>query len=391
MFYEKFLRSDLPNYQNQYHEQGDKAAAVMYNWYGVDWAGMGQQYFNNPQQNWNSTIVRDYAREFSLFADISYIFDLGDMGKLELNGGIRRYDLEDETIAHDSGIWTSWDAPWVPSDSVTGGAEDGNRYKFSASWRPEENMSVYALYSEGYRPGGNNGPLAGDCQNDPNAKHRKDRYSSDEINNYELGLKASVLDRTFDFAAAVYFIDWKGIKTDVYMDTCGFSYTANAGTAESKGFEFESTAHLTDDLKMTFNTSYTSSEMTQDNDSVGAKKGDDMTMVPEWNGYLAFDQGFSILGKEASIRADWTYYGEYKTHFNVKPEDVVPSYNYVNLSARYEVSDDVRLSVHINNIFDKEAIKYKRARSRSDSTVAQQYIDYLEGRSLTVRLDYTFF
>lgn len=391
MFYEKFLRENLPNYQNQYHEQGNKAAAVMYNWYGVDWAGMGQQYFNNPQKNWNSTIVRDYARELAFFADVSYTFDLDDMGELEINGGIRRYDLKDETIDHSAGIWTNWDAPWVPVDSVTGGEESGNRYKFSASWRPEQTMSVYALYSEGYRPGGNNGPLAGDCQNDPAAQNRKDRYNSDEIKNYELGLKASVFDRKFDFAAAVYQIDWTGIKTDVYMDTCGFSYTTNGGTAESKGFEFESTAHLADDLKMTFNTSYTKSEITEDNASISAKKGDDMTMVPEWNGYLALDKTFSLMGKEAAIRADWTYYGDYKTHFNVKPEDEVPSYNYFNLSARYEVSDDVRLSIHLNNVFDKEAVKYKRARSRSDSTVAQQYIEYLNGRTITVRLDYTFF
>lgn len=392
MFYDKSVTPNSPNVQNQYHEQGDKAAAVMYNWYGVDWAGMGEEYFGNAQKNWNLTTISSYSREFALFADVSYLFDLKEMGELEISGGIRRYDLKDEYIGQDTGLWTSWDGAWLPEDTVTGGKESGNRYKFSASWRPQDNMSVYALYSEGYRPAGNNSPLAGSCQDDPKAKNRKDRYTSDSINNYELGLKASVLDNTFDFAAAVYFIDWADIKTSVYMDTCGFSYTANAGTAESKGFEFESTAHLTDDLKMTFNTSYTGSTMTEDNDSVSAKKGDDMTMVPEWNGYLAFDQGFELFGKQASIRADWTYYGEYKTHFNVRKEDVVPSYNYINLSARYEVSDDVRVSVHVNNLFDKEAVKYQNARSRSeDNTVAQQYIDYLEGRTVTVRLDYIFF
>ncbi|WP_372872543.1 TonB-dependent receptor [Shewanella sp.] len=392
VFYDKTETKDNPNTQNQYHEGGDKAWAIMEYWYGVDWAGMGEQYFGNNQQNWNSATQLDYAREFAIFADVAYTFDLGDMGELELNGGIRHFDLKDEFIATERGIWTNWDEPWEDVETVVGGEESGNRYKFSASWRPADNFSIYGLYSEGYRPGGNNGPLPGSCINDPQASKRQSRYTSDSIDNYELGIKASVFDNRFDFAAAVYQIDWTGIKTDVYMDTCGFTYTANAGEARSRGFEFESRARLTDDLEMTFNTSYTNSELTEDNESIDGHKGDEMTMVPDWNAYLALDQGFQLFGKQAYIRADWTYYGEYKTHFNVRPEDVVPSYSYFNLSGRYEVSDNVKLSVHVNNIFDTEAEKYKRARSRNtDNTVAQEYIEFLEGRSITVRLDYTFF
>ncbi|MCC2616299.1 TonB-dependent receptor [Aestuariibacter halophilus] len=103
-------------------------------------------------------------------------------------------------------------------------------------------------------------------------------------------------------------------------------------------------------------------------------------------------KGYDLFGKQAYVRMDYSYYGEYKTHFNVRDEDVVPSYSYFNLSGRVDVSDDIKLSVHLNNVFDKEAVKYRNARSRStDNTTAQQYIEYLEGRSLTVRLDYTFY
>ena len=114
-------------------------------------------------------------------------------------------------------------------------------------------------------------------------------------------------------------------------------------------------------------------------------------MVPDLNIYLAFDQGFEVLGKQAFIRADYNYYGEYKTHFNTRPEDEVPSYSYVNLSGRLEISDQATVSVHLNNVFDKEAIKFKNARSRdAGNTTSQQYIEFLGERSLTVRLDYSF-
>jgi outer membrane receptor protein involved in Fe transport len=357
----------------------------MYWWWDIDIQQLGLDTFNNAQQGWNFGVIEDSSTEFSLFADVAYTFDLGNAGELEINGGIRRYDLEDSYHDISSGIWSE-------GQTIVAGQEDGNRYKFSASYRPSDDLSVYALYSEGYRPGGNNGPLPQSCSGDPKAGDKKDRYTSDAIENYELGLKASTFEGAFSFAVAVYQIDWTDIKTDIYMDTCGFDYTANAGAAQSQGFEFESTAQLTDALTMTCNTSYTSSELTEDNEAIDGEKGDKMTMVPDWNGYLALDQGFEAFGKQAFVRADYTYYGSYKTHFDTRPEDVVPAYSYVNLSSRVELTDAVTLSVHLNNVFDADAIKYKNARSRDAGyTDAQQYIEFLSERNLTVRVDYTFF
>lgn len=385
IFYDKKESINIPNMQNQYMESGDITSAVALYWWGDDATQIGVDNFNDPQQIWGFNLIEDITKEFSIFADLAYTFDLGEMGEIELNGGIRRFELEDSYHDMSSGIWSE-------DETITSGKEDGNRYKFSASYRPSDDLSVYALYSEGYRPGGNNGPISQSCTSDPKASNRKDRYTSDSIDNYELGLKASTFEGIFNFAIAAYHINWVGIKTEVYMDTCGFSYIANGGESQSQGIEFESTMQLNDDLTMNFNTSYTNSELTEDNEAIEGKKGDSMTMVPDWNVYLAFDQGFEMLGKQAFVRADYSYYGDYKTHFNTRQEDEVPSYSYVNLSGRIELSDQATLSVHLNNVFDTEAVKYQRARSRSESsTTSQEYMEYLSERNLTVRLDYTFF
>jgi len=385
MFYDKTSEPKNPNVQWQYHQGGDYYSALIKDWFwGIDVTAMGEEKFGNPNKNWNSARVTAWEKELSFFADLAYTFETDDMGSFELNVGIRRYDLEDYSYTTSEGIWSE-------GETITAGQEDGNRLKFSASWMPTDNMSVYALYSEGYRPGGNNGPLPGSCQDDPKAGDRKDRYTSDKIDNYELGVKGSVFDGDFTFATAIYQIDWTDIKTSIYMDTCGFSYTANGGEARSQGIEFESTAQLTDTLKMVLNASYTSSELTEDNDAIDGKKGDDMTMVPDYNAYLAFDQEIDLYGKQAFIRADMTAYGDYKTHFKTLPADEVDAYQVFNLSGRVEVSDAIQLSVHINNVFDSDDVKYKRARSRNPGSIAQQYIEYLPERNVTVRLDYTFF
>jgi len=395
VFYDKTELDNLPDYQVQYHAGDDISLSVFEQWMGFEyWLGddrytgdiaqYGEDVLGNRQAHWRSSIIENWDKELSFFADVSYTFDLGDAGELEVNGGVRNYHIEDYSLDWSDGVWGQ-------GTDELGGKEDGNRYKMSVSYRPSDDLAVYGLYTQGYRPGGNNAPLTGACLTDPKAGNYNKRYTSDEVDNYELGIKGNAFDNRFSYAVAIYQLDWTKMLTSVYMDTCGFSYTANGGEAQSRGVEFESTAQLTDDLKMTFNFSKTNSEILEDNDAIDAEKGDDMTMVPDTNAYVALEQGFNFMGRQAFVRADYAYYGEYKSHFKVKDEDVTPSYGYVNLSTRFEVSDDVTLSLHVKNLFDDETISYKRARSRSDSTTAQQYISYLEGRTLTVRLDYTFF
>lgn len=383
VFYDKTVNPENPNVQWQYHEAGDKNSAIILNWWGVDVTAMGQEKFGNPNKNWNSARVNAWDKELAMFADISYTFET-EIGDIEINGGIRRFDLEDYSHTTAAGIWEE-------GTTITAGQEDGNRYKFSASYQPSDEMAIYALYSEGYRPGGNNGPLPGSCLADPKAAGKKDRYTSDAIDNYELGFKGSFFNGNFNFSSAVYQIDWTDIKTSIYMDTCGFSYTANGGAARSRGLEFESTAQITDNLSMVFNTSYTQSEVLEDNSAIDAEAGDDMTMVPKFNAYLALDQSLNLFDKQAFIRADMTAYGKYKTHFNTLPTDEVDGYQVFNLSGRVELSDSVQVSVHINNLLDSDDVSYKRARSRNPTSAAQQYISYLPERNIAVRLDYTFF
>lgn len=247
---------------------------------------------------------------------------------------------------------------------------------------------MYVLYSEGYRPGGNNGPIQQSCTDDPLAKFRDDRYESDAIENYELGYKASLADDRITLATAIYQIDWTDMQTSIYMD-CGFSYTGNAGGAESRGIEFESTADLGDDLMLTLNASYTQTKLTENVDSLDAFKDDDMTMVPKYNAYLALDKGFMLANKQVFARIDVEAYGKYSTHFNSLPTDKSPSYVNVNLSTRVEISDDVELSVHVGNLLNREIITYRNANERDDPT-EPLWVSYGQERNISVRLDFEF-
>jgi outer membrane receptor protein involved in Fe transport len=256
---------------------------------------------------------------------------------------------------------------------------------------PNDSMSVFAVYSEGYRPGGNNGPNApNDCLGDDNIGGYVDRYQSDQIENYELGFKGLAFDRRFQFSSAVYRIDWTGVQADVYMPTCGFSYTANAATAVSEGIEFESTTLITDTLQLQINAAYTDSRMTSDVPTLGAEDGDSMTMVPEYNFYIALDKEVNLWGRDGTVRLDYAGYGEYKSHFNTLDADISPAYEVLNLSGSLRVNDNARLGLYVNNVLNEEIIEYKRSRYRSDWPLGDQYYYYGEERSVAVRFDFDF-
>ncbi len=417
-FYDKDELGDGENGQHQYHGDGDVGKAIAsafwgdyWGYFGGEWedadgnlqiinnvAELGMMYWNDPDINYSEHVLESYNIEKSFFGEVSYTLDSGDFGEIEFTAGIRFYDLEDRERSEIMGIWSA------PADEDSrpdlepgtfyvnrpdqGGSESGNRKKFSVSWRPDSSMSVYALYAEGYRPGGNNvQSLPNACRSDENAQYFETRYNSDAIDNYELGYKASLFGNKFNMAAAVYQIDWTGVQAEIEMG-CGFGFIANAAKARSRGMELETNTALTPDLNLTFNAGYTAAEMLEDVESIGATAGDDMTQVPKYNIYVALDQGFELFNRQSYIRLDMEAYGEYKTHFLATDEDTIPSYERFNLSGRMELNDSVNASLYINNLFDKEIINWRSTTGNSYGNY--HYVEYGDGRNITFRLDMTF-
>lgn len=399
-FFDKSWRGYLPDYQWQYHSKDPASIAIFSDWndwaWDESWAALGvhnvgelgQVLFGDSGRNYSNVLMSSGDKETAYFGEMSYGIDTDDLGRFEFTAGIRFYDLEDNLHQIERGIWIGADA----SENISGGSEDGHRKKFSVSWLPEQNFSVYALYAEGYRPGGNNGPLANACRNDEFAAGRQDRYTSDTVENYELGIKGNINNR-FQFSSAVYQINWDDVIVDVYMPSCGFTYTGNAAKARSKGVEWESKLNVTDSLDMVFNASYTDAKLLNDVDSLQAKAGQNMTMVPKYNAYLGLDQSFTFYNRASSVRLDVEAYGAYKSHFNAREDgfDTSDAYRRVNLSSRIDLNENVKLSVFVKNLFNAEIEDYKRARSRGTNTRNFLTIDYAPERSVTLRVDYTFF
>lgn len=402
VFEDRFWAGYKQGQQYQYHDASTPAQLALSNaviWDGAvssrareGWAArgiynladLGQNLYGDVSKNLSMTNVHNSSSEQAAFGELNYQFDTG-VGRFEATAGIRYYRLKDHSATVQDGVWYG---PAGREDS-SGGQESGNRKKVSLAWLPAQNINVYALYSEGYRPGGNNAPLAYSCEGEPDAAGYVRRYTSDKIDNYELGFKANLFDRRFNISSAVYHIDWSGIHAPVFMARCGSRYMSNAVTARSRGVELETQTWLGNTTTLSFNAGYTDASMTADAPHLSAVKGDSMPMVPKYNGYLALDHGFDLFNRQASARVDVSTYGPYKTHFNARETNQVSGYTTVNLSGRIELNPAASLGLFVNNVFNREYMTYRNA-SYPDYPQYPQYERYGIGRTIGARLDLRF-
>ncbi len=89
-------------------------------------------------------------------------------------------------------------------------------------------------------------------------------YDSDELTNYEVGLRTGNASGSFSLDVAAFFLDWEDIQ--LYQVVNDFGINANGGTAESQGFEFTATARTEDGLSFSLTGAYTDAELTEDTD-----------------------------------------------------------------------------------------------------------------------------
>ena len=229
-------------------------------------------------------------KQKSIFSDVTFRLTQS----LELTGGYRRYDLE--------------------------GKDKGNTWKAGLNWHPQldvlgEDALIYALWGEGFRPGFEVGDPPPRC--DPDGDGIIDvigepwsNVISDELASMELGYKASFARRRVSIEAAVFDIDWTGLRADVVLGPpCGYTLPFNVGSAQSRGFEFALSALLTDQLQLDLSGSWLNAELTNDT-SLGSA-GNRLPGSPKFNISVGLQYAFEINGKSTWLRGNAYYVGDY--------------------------------------------------------------------------------
>lgn len=235
---------------------------------------------------------------------------------LDVTLGIRHFDMEDEI---DMFIWypiyeglDDFDDRSDPcltdpdsicfSDSSKGDFDD-QFYKLNLSYTFSDDVLTYFTYSEGFRRGGANAASGGQASDSEAVEKLFEEarfYQPDSLNNYEIGVKSTLMDGRMTLNGAVYYIEWEDMQIIVGSvdDDQGNSISlpidqrVNAGDAESIGAEVELSAMLGETLRLDASASYNKIEA--DGDNAYFEDGEAIYGKPEWQASLALNGDYQL-------------------------------------------------------------------------------------------------
>ena len=194
--------------------------------------------------------IRRMEEQTAIFGEVSY--DLNE--KVELIAGFRYYDMEIDF----EGSSNFGDGIFQGSPETNGviNKDRGRDYdvsgghtkepmelddvilKFTAKYQVDDNTLAYATYSEGFRPGGwNRG--GGIAATNPEYPTVSSTYESDDVKNYELGWKMTLMDGSMQFNGSAYYIDWTDMQVTRFdpQNVSILTFVENAADATIQGAE----------------------------------------------------------------------------------------------------------------------------------------------------------
>lgn len=170
------------------------------------------------------------GEEVAVFGEVSWQF----APRWTASAGGRLYRTEIETISSSRGF-SSYPNPIATNPGLTT-EDEGFSPKVTLEFQASDDVMFYALVSKGFRFGQPNSPT---ISADPIPEGSR----SDELINYEIGMRAQPADNLIVDVTAFY-VDWSDIQLRLLTSDL-FNYAGNGGKATSSGLEIAATWALT--------------------------------------------------------------------------------------------------------------------------------------------------
>ncbi len=292
------------------------------------------------------TVVQNTDSE-AIFFEGDYKF--GDAWTLTLGG---RYTTDDK----DSGLID----PIMPELAVKGSL--GNPFeeswseftpKASLSYRMNEDLMVYGLYSKGFRAGGFNGrPGTYDAAATP--------YDPETVDNFEIGSKTEWLNGSLRVNGSVFFMKYdnkqeeQSVPTDA--GTGQQTVVVNAASAEILGLEVDFAYRITDAFLLSGNLGLIDAEYKELIDPISGTdlSNLDLRRAPPVTATISPSYDLEALGGTFKFQADWRYIGEQQLTFLNSPQGESPSHDVLDASISYSFGNTT-VSLWGLNLTDADA------------------------------------
>ncbi len=231
-----------------------------------------------PDSPFASALPYD-IKQSAIFGEVSY--DVSDVFRLTVGG--RFYDFSEVRDIVFGGIFAD------PADQTDKTSSDGFTPRVLASFDLNDNVTLNAQASQGFRLGGVNDPLNVPlCTPEDLAIFGGiTEYSDEKLWNYEAGIK-SRFDNGVTLNAAVFYADMEDLQVTLDAGSCSSRISFNVDKAHSSGIEVELTAKPSDSFEFSVAGSALSAEFDSTaidalgNTLGGVEKGNRLASVPEF-------------------------------------------------------------------------------------------------------------
>ncbi|MDM7861875.1 TonB-dependent siderophore receptor [Alteromonas sp. ASW11-36] len=212
-------------------------------------------------------------------------------------------------------------------------------------YKPQENISLYASYSESFLP------RSGEQYTDINGND--DQLDPNTFTNREIGIKWDFAD-DLSFTAAIFENEQSSPQV-----ADNNPETLDVIDSQIDGFELQLQGYLTDELSISINYSHLDGEIVDRSGPTGRSPRElPENMFSVWSTYQVNDAFGIGLGA--------TYQDE--SFINNSNSATLPSYTRVDAAAYYDISDDLRVQLNIENLTDE--LYFPNAHSTHQATVA---------------------
>lgn len=230
--------------------------------------------------------------------------------------------------------------------------DDGFTPKVTVSFKPDDELMLYALYSEGYRVGGAN-------PNPPATTGAAQSYDPDSVKNFELGVRSGFLDGGLLLDATAFHLDWEDIQVRLFTVPGFFAYVTNAGGADVDGVEFTGTVRAGRSFEFVTNVTWLEAKVTDfvpDTFAPGGgyAAGTKLPGSSEWTLANSISFGFQDVALAPRFLLLHRYLSEAPVAFSGTNKK--GDYNIVDVRGTVTFGESVQVSAFVNNVTDEYGV-----------------------------------
>lgn len=217
--------------------------------------------------------------------------------------------------------------------------------KVTLSYTPVQDITLGGMISKGYNPGGTSLDFA--------TSRAWKNFDSEQVWNYELFTRASLLDQRLFVTGNVFYMDYTDYQQNLTKMINGLAYmhTISADAARSYGLELSVDYQLHDTLKLQASLGLLRTKFTRF-DEYQSFVGNEFARAPKrmltlgatWTPTDEFSFGGTLRYRDGYY-SDTANTGRYE----------VSSSTLVDLNASYKITETTEIYAYVNNLFDRRA------------------------------------